>query len=216
MWVQNVHYFQQSHFRSSTKLTDAVRIVACFTHNVSVLSFFSLRNVGNARFVPHGKTKLFSRKCVQSVSDNVMPVTDSAQQNVPLLAGRTHCSQPADSRYRYGGYPSQTSFFWPLLNKSTLSKKNVSTRSVHLARRCCSDWPSTIVQILHHETRIVNPSVPHTHTHFLRVQLTRFCDGSTTRPSVCFKNTTFEGETQTRKLFPTKSSLSSTCFRRQF
>ena len=33
----------------------------------------------------------FSRKCVQSVSDNVLPVTNSAQQNVPLLQldGRT-------------------------------------------------------------------------------------------------------------------------------
>ena len=34
------------------------RMVARFTRNASVSSFLSLQNVGNARFVPHVKTKL--------------------------------------------------------------------------------------------------------------------------------------------------------------
>ena len=55
------------------------------------------------------------------------------------------------------------------------------------------------------------------HTHFLRVQLTRFCAaryGSTTE-RVCPEHHVRRWNPDV-KILPTKSSLSSTCFRRQF
>ena len=56
-------------------------------------------------------------------------------------AGRTHysLSQPADSRY--GGYPSPKVLSFDHCSTKALSAttKTVSPRSVHLARRCCSE-----------------------------------------------------------------------------
>ena len=123
----------------------------------------------------------FSRKCVQSVSDNVMPVTDSAQQNVSLLQldGRTTAWANPPTHVT-GATLRQSSFFWPLLNKSTLSnnKNSVNEKraprptSLFRAQSCryCTMKLGLCVQV-------------YPHTHFLRVQLTRFCAaryGSTT------------------------------------
>ena len=80
-------------------------------------------------------------------------------------AGRTHysLSKPADSRY--GGYPSPKFFLL-----TTAQQKHSQQQQKQCQREACTSpdvaVPSTIVQILHHETGLVRPSDPHTHTLF--------------------------------------------------
>ena len=88
-------------------------------------------------------------------------------------AGRTHysLSKPADSRY--GGYPSPKFFLL-----TTAQQKHSQQQQKQCQREACTSpdvaVPSTIVQILHHETGLVRPSVP-THTFFARTTYPFLC-----------------------------------------
>ena len=147
------HYFQHSHFRSSTKLTDAVRRVACFTHNVSVLSFFSLRNVGNARFVPHDKTKLIFLENASRVFQTTWCRWRTQLSKTFRYFSWTDALQPEPTRrLTLRGLPfAQSSFFWPLLNKSTLSNNKNSVNEKRAPR------PTLLFRLTEHHSADIAP-----------------------------------------------------------